>query len=238
MTANTAARAKEILAELKSMADPKVLVQEQRLGIKVDHALGISVWDLRKFAKELGHDQQLAEELWKTGIREARLLAGYVADPQKISEKTIEKWVLAFDSWDQVDQISDAFLFSPFAYRKAIEWSKRKEEFVKRTAFVLMAGLAFYDKEANDAAMEKFLPIIVREADDERNFVKKAVNWALRNIGKRNAALSKKAIAVAKQLATDDSKSAQWIGKDALRELTSDKVQAKLKKKVGKSTRE
>jgi 3-methyladenine DNA glycosylase AlkD len=227
------ASAKEILKELKSMADPKVLVQEQRLGIRVDNAIGISVWDLRKYAKELGHDQALAEELWKTGIREARLLAGYVADPQTISEKTIDKWVLAFDSWDQVDQISDAFLFSPFAYRKAIECSKRKEEFVKRTAFVLMAGLAFYDKEANDAAMEKFLPIIVRAADDERNFVKKAVNWALRNIGKRNAALNKKAIAIARQLAAAESKSAQWIGKDALRELASDKVQAKLKKKAG-----
>ncbi len=227
------AKAAEVLSKLKSMADPKVLEQEKRLRIKVDNALGISVWDLRKFAKELGRDQALAEALWSTEIREARLLAGYVADPAKISEKTIDKWVVGFDSWDQVDQISDAFLFSPFAYAKAVEWSKRKEEFVKRTAFVLMAGLAFYDKEATDAKMEKFLPIIVREAGDDRNFVKKAVNWALRNIGKRNAALNKKAITIAKQLAAAESKSAQWVGKDALRELTSDKVQAKLKKKAG-----
>jgi 3-methyladenine DNA glycosylase AlkD len=222
---------KEVMARLHSMADPKLLENEKRLGIDVENGLGISIWDLRKVAKEIGHDQALAEQLWKTGIREARLLAGYVADPETISEATIERWAKDFNSWDIVDQVADAIWFSPYGYKKAIEWSKRKEEFVKRAAFVLMAGLAFYDKKAPNEKMEQFFPIIARESTDDRNYVKKAVNWALRNIGKKNAVLNRKAITTAKQLAKSEDKTAQWIGKDALKELMSDKVQAKLKAK-------
>lgn len=222
---------KQILARLHSIANSDHLAFEQRLAIKVDNALGVSIWDLRKMAKEIGADQTLAEALWATGQREARLLAGYIADPAAIREATIEQWVADFDSWDQSDQISDAFLFSPFAYQKALEWSRRPEEFVKRTAFVLMAGLAVYDKEAANEKMEQFFPVIVREATDERNFVKKAVNWALRNIGKRNAVLNRKAISLAKQLTKSEDKTAKWIGRDALKELMSDKVQARIKAK-------
>lgn len=221
----------EILARLHSMADPKLLENERRLGIDIENGLGISIWDLRKVAKEIGRDQPLAEQLWKTGIREARLLAGYVADPDTISEATIERWAKDFNSWDIVDQVADAIWFSPYGYKKAIEWSKRSEEFVKRAAFVLMAGLAVYDKKASNEKMGQFFPIIIRESTDERNFVKKAVNWALRNIGKKNAVLNRKAITTAKQLAKSDDKTAQWIGKDALKELMSDKVQARLKAK-------
>ena len=231
MSARTQNKVDEILARLRSMGDPKILEQEKRLGIDVENGLGISIWDLRKVAKELGHDQPLAEQLWKTGIREARLLAGYVADPNTISEATIERWAKDFNSWDIVDQVADAIWFSPYGYKKAIEWSKRREEFVKRAAFVLMAGLAFYDKKAPNEKMEQFFPIIIRESTDERNYVKKAVNWALRNIGKRNAALNRKAILTAKQLAKTEDKTAQWIAKDALKELMSDKVQAHLKAK-------
>jgi 3-methyladenine DNA glycosylase AlkD len=220
-----------ILKRLRSMADPKLLEQEKRLGIDIENGLGISIWDLRKVAKEMGHDQLLAEQLWKTGIREARLLAGYVADPKEISEATIERWAKDFNSWDIVDQVADAIWLSPYAIKKVNEWSKRREEFVKRAGFVIMAGLAATVKEVSDAELEKFFPIIVRESTDDRNYVKKAVNWALRNIGKRNASLNRKAIATAKQIAKMEDKTPQWIAKDALKELMSDKVQLRLKAK-------
>ena len=221
----------EILVRLRSIADPKLLEQEKRLGIEIESGLGISIWDLRKVAKEIGYDQPLAEQLWKTGVREARLLAGYVADPDTISEATIERWAKDFNSWDIVDQVADAIWLSPFALQKVKEWSKRREEFVKRAAFVIMAGLAATVKDISDTELEKFFPIIIRESTDDRNFVKKAVNWALRNIGKRNASLNRKAIATAKQIAKMDDKTAQWIAKDALKELMSDKVQLRLKAK-------
>jgi 3-methyladenine DNA glycosylase AlkD len=220
-----------ILARLRSMGDVKILEQEKRLSIDVTNGLGISIWDLRKVAKEIGVDQPLAEELWKTGIREARLLAGYIANPALISEDTIERWAKDFNSWDIVDQVADAIWLSPFAMKKAMEWSKRREEFVKRAAFVIMAGLAATVKDKTNAELEKFLPIIERESMDDRNFVKKAVNWALRNIGKRNSVLNRKAITVAKGLTKSADKTAQWIGKDALKELVSDKVQLRLKAK-------
>jgi len=212
------------------MADPKLLKQEKRLGIDVSQGLGISIWDLRKVAKELGKDQALAEALWQTGIREARLLAGYVADPATISEPTIEAWVADFNSWDIVDQVADVIWLSPYGVKKAAEWSRRPEEFVKRAGFVIMAGLAV-EKGTTDNVLENFLPIIAREATDKRNFVKKALNWALRNIGKRNIALNKKAIRTAKQIAEIDNKAAKWIAKDALKELQSEAVQARLKSK-------
>ena len=216
---------------MHSMADPKLLENEKRLGIDIENGLGISIWDLRKVAKEIGHDQPLAEQLWKTGIREARLLAGYIADPETISEATIERWAKDFNSWDIVDQVADAIWLSPFALKKVKEWSNRGEEFVKRAAFVIMAGLAATVKDVSDAELEKFFPIIIRESTDDRNYVKKAVNWALRNIGKRNAALNRKAVATAKQIAKMDDKTAKWIAKDALKELMSDKMQTRLKAK-------
>lgn len=219
-----------IPAQLRGMADPKLLAQEQRLGIDISNGLGISVWDLRKLAKEIGKDQRLAEKLWETGIREARLLAGYVADPATISEKTIEAWAADFNSWDIVDQVADVIWLSPYGHRKAAEWSRQPGEFVKRAGFVLMAGLASV-KDTSDADLERFLPHILREATDERNFVMKAVNWALRNIGKRNRALNKKAIQTAKEIAQMDDPTARWIAKDALKELASEKIRARLESK-------
>ena len=158
------------------------------------------------------------------GHRRARSpFAGWLlADPQVISEATMEAWAADFNSWDIVDQVADAIWLSPFGVQKAFEWSARPEEFVKRAGFVLMAGLAV-QKSTTDEQLEHFLPVIQREASDERNFVKKAVNWALRNIGKRNVALNKKAIAAARQIAQLDDKTAQWIARDALKELTGDK---------------
>jgi 3-methyladenine DNA glycosylase AlkD len=213
------------------MADPRILAQEAKLGIDIENGLGISIWDLRKLAKEYGADQALAEQLWTTGIREARLLAGYVADPETIGEATIEAWAADFNSWDIVDQVADAIWLSPFGTKKAKQWSKRGEEFVNRAGFVIMAGRAAEVKDAPNAEFEAYLPIIVREATDERNYVKKAVNWALRNIGKRNSVLNRAAVATAKQIAKLEDKTAQWIAKDALKELTSEKIQTRLKAK-------
>jgi 3-methyladenine DNA glycosylase AlkD len=155
-----------------------------------------------------------------------------VADPRHVDEEQMERWVQDFDSWDVCDQVCyNLFDRTPFAYQKAVEWSGRSQEFVKRAGFVLMAGLALHDKRAADEAFAPFFPIIVREATDERNFVKKAVNWALRGIGKRNRSLNRQAIETARQIQALATPAARWNARDALRELTSDKIQARL---VGK----
>jgi 3-methyladenine DNA glycosylase AlkD len=192
-----------------------------RFGIKPKtQILGVSIYEIRKIAKKLGSEHRLALKLWSSKIHEARLLAGMIDKPNKVTEKQIEKWASDFDSWDIVDQTcSNLFDKTPFAYKKAFEWSKRKEEFVKRAGFVLMATLSVHDKKATDAKLAKFFTAIKRGATDERNFVKKAVNWALRQIGKRNKNLNKKAIMLAREIDKIDSKSARWIAKDALREL-------------------
>ena len=203
-----------------------------RYGIKVDKAFGVSIPTLRGMAKELGKDHTLALELWESGFHEARILASYIEDPAQVTEEQMESWVADFDSWDTCDQVTDLFERTPLGYQKAIEWSEREEEFVKRAAFALMAGLSVHDKKAEDSQFEHFFSIILREATDERNFVKKAVNWALRNIGKRNLALNAKAIQIAGQMAEIDSKSARWNAKDALRELRSEKIQERLRKKA------
>ena len=149
-----------------------------------------------------------------------------IDEPEKLTETQIENWVRDINSWDVCDQVcSNLFDKTKFAHKKAIEWSKRKEEFVKRAGFVLMAALAVHDKEADNQKFLRFLPIIKREANDERNFVKKAVNWALRQIGKRNSALNKIAIQTARQVQKIDSKSAKWIASDALMELTSEAIE-------------
>jgi len=225
-------QAKEILKKLKSLSDPKAVVGMARFGIAPKNTYGISIPNLRKIAKEIGISHSLAQQLWDSGIHEARILAGLIGEPDKVTERQMEKWVKDFDSWDVCDQVcSNLFDKTEFAFLKAIEWSKRKEEFVKRAGFVMMACLSVHDKQVKDKKFEQFFPIIKREAHDERNFVKKAVNWALRQIGKRNLGLNKKAIATAKEIQKIDSKSAKWIASDALRELTSEAVQKRLKDK-------
>jgi 3-methyladenine DNA glycosylase AlkD len=218
-----------ILCTLKSLANPANVAGMARYGISSEGTLGVNIPTLRKLAKEIGADHKLAQELWKTGIHEARLLAGFIDDPELVTEKQMERWVLDIDSWDVCDLVcSNLFDQTPFAYRKAVEWTRRKETFVKRAGFVLMAALSVHDKEAEDKTFLKFLPIIRREATDDRNFVKKAVNWALRQIGKRNKALNCAAIKAALEIRKIDSKSARWIASDALRELKSKKIQLKL----------
>jgi 3-methyladenine DNA glycosylase AlkD len=211
---------KEVLTELKKFANPANVKGMARFGITSTNTLGVSIPTLRGIAKSHRLDHALALDLWESGIHEARILAAFVDDPKQLTESQMEAWVKDFDSWDVCDQVcSGLFDKIPLAHKKAVEWSKRPEEFVKRAGFVLMACVAVHDKKSGDEAFEKFLPIIIREANDDRNFVRKAVNWALRQIGKRNNHLRMKAMKVAHELSESDSKSARWIGKDALREL-------------------
>lgn len=222
----------EILKRLKSLSNPEAVKGMARFGINPKNTYGVSIPDIRKMAKEIGRNHSLAQQLWSSGIHEARILAGLVDDKTRVTEAQMENWVKDFDSWDVCDQVcSNLFDKTPFAYRKVVEWSKRDEEFVKRAGFVLMATLSVHDKKAEDKRFERFFPIIKREANDNRNFVKKAVNWALRQIGKRNFNLNKKAIETAKEIRKMDPKSAKWIASDALRELTSEAVQRRLKSK-------
>lgn len=221
-----------IVKKLKSLSNPKAVEGMARFGINPKNTYGVSIPNLRKIAREIGKNHKLAQELWHSGIHEARILAGMIDEPGMVTEKQMDDWAKEFDSWDVCDQVClNLFDKTKFAYQKAIEWSKRDEEFIKRAGFALMAVLAVHDKEMNDREFLKFFPSIKREAIDSRNFVKKAVNWALRQIGKRNLVLNKEAIKLAGEILKIDSKSAKWIALDALRELKNEAVQAKLKSK-------
>lgn len=203
-----------------------------RFGINPEKTYGVSIPILRKMAKEIGRSHPLAQQLWSSGVHEARILACLIDNPVMVTEEQMESWVNDFDSWDVCDQCcSNLFDKIESVHEKAAEWSERDEEFVKRAGFVLMAALAVHDKKAKDEEFLKFLPIIKRESSDNRNFVKKAVNWALRQIGKRNFNLNKMAIETSKEIQRMDSKSAKWIASDALRELTSDAIQKRLRSK-------
>ena len=221
----------EIINKLKSLADPEAVKGMARFGINPKNAYGVSIPNLRKMAKEIGISHDLAQKLWDSDIHEARILASMIDNPEMVTEEQKESWVKDFDSWDVCDQCcSNLFDKTKFAYKKAVEWSSREEEFVKRAGFVLMATLAVHDKKAKDEDFLKFFPLIKRESTDNRNFVKKAVNWALRQIGKRNLNLNKMAIRTAKEIKTIESKAAKWIASDALRELESESVQKRLRK--------
>ena len=214
-------RYEEVIKKLKKKANRKNVEGMARFGIASTNTLGVSIYDLRPMAKEIGKNHRLALRLWKSGIHEARILASYIDEPAKVTEGQMEDWAADFDSWDVCDQVCELFGKTPYAYKKIVDWSKRKEEFVKRAAFALIAEMAWHDKEANDNQFKRLFPHIIRESTDERNFVKKAVNWALRNIGKRRPGLKKEAINAAKEIQKIDSKSARWIAADALRELNS-----------------
>jgi 3-methyladenine DNA glycosylase AlkD len=222
----------QVLEQLKSLADPQAVAEMARVGIESERSLGIYVPALRKMAKEIGTDHELAQQLWDSKIREARIVASLIADPRLLTNEQMESWVKDFFSWDVCDLCcTNIFRKSQFAYNKAFEWSSRPEEFVKRTGFVLMVCLAVHDKKASDSVFEQFLTIVQREATDDRNFVKKAVNWALRQIGKRNQTLNQKAIDTAKKIQAIKTPGAQWIAANALKELKSKAVQERLHKK-------
>jgi 3-methyladenine DNA glycosylase AlkD len=223
----------EVLSELKKHADPKARAQLAYFGVNVPKAYGISAPVLHAFARHIGKDQALAEELWSSGIHDARILAPLIGESEKITSAQMERWVRDFNSWDVVDTVC-CYLYAAAepAWDKIYEWSNRSPEFEKRAAFSLAAYLSYKDKSAEDARFERFLPVIEREANDERNFVRKAVNWALRNIGKRNLHLNAAAIRSAERIRQHDSRTARWIAADALRELKSEAVQKRLRKKA------
>lgn len=218
---------REVIKKLESLKNPKNVEGMARFGIRPKtRVLGIPIPITRKLAKVIGKNHKLAQELWDYKIHEARILAGYIEEADKITEKQFEKWVKDFDSWDVVDQVCSSVLDkTKFAYRKIFELAERKEEFVKRTAFTLICCLTVHDKKMPDKEFLKFFPLIKKASTDDRNFVKKAVNWALRQIGKRNKKLNSAAIKLALQLRLGQSRSAKWIANNALAELTSKNVQ-------------
>lgn len=219
-----------VLQKLEALGDPKVRAAMERFAIPNANALGIPMPALHKLAREIGRNHVLAQELWDTRVHEARILAGMIDEPEKVTAQQMERWAREFDSWDVVDgSCCHLFVFAAPAWRKAVEWSRRKEEFVKRAGFALMAYLAVHEKHAPDSKFLRLLPILKRHAGDERNFVKKAINWALRQIGKRNRPLNQAAIRTARQIRMLDSRAARWVAADALRELTSPAVKRRLR---------
>lgn len=219
----------DIVKLLKAHARQSAIQAMARFGIVPEKRLGVSIPDIRRIARKAGTDHKLAARLWKTGIPEAMILATMVADPEQLTADEMDAWVRDFNSWDVCDAACmNLFRKSPLARQQIIAWSGRKEEYVKRAAFSLLACLAWHDKHAPDREMMRYLSIIKRAATDDRNFVKKAVNWALRNIGKRNVRLNHAAVKTAHEIHRLDSKSARWIASDALRELQCENVKSRL----------
>jgi 3-methyladenine DNA glycosylase AlkD len=223
--------ARDVVRTLERMGDRSRLEGMARFGIDTGRAVGVTVTELRRFARDLGHDHELAAALWASGVHEARLLASLVDEPAMVSEAQMEAWVADLDSWDVCDGVcGNLFDRTPFALDKAVEWSNREPEFEKRAAFALMASAAVHRKDLPDAAFASLLPVIRAQTTDDRNYVKKAVSWALRQIGKRSSGLNPRAIRTAEQIERIDSRAARWVARDALRELRSDAVQARLRK--------
>ncbi|MGH9386204.1 MAG: DNA alkylation repair protein [Vicinamibacterales bacterium] len=219
----------EILAWLERRGSKRNRDGMARYAIVAPKVFGVSMATLQQLAKRLGRDHELAAALWETGWYEARMLTAFVDDPARVTPAQMDRWARDFDNWAVCDTLCfKLFDRTPHAWKKIEQWSTRREEFVKRAAFALLASVALHDKEAPDAPFVRALRLIERGANDERNFVKKGVNWALRGIGKRNDVLNAKAIAVARRLAESDVSSARWVGKDALRELTSSKQRRRL----------
>jgi 3-methyladenine DNA glycosylase AlkD len=213
-------QAPELLSVLRAHANPANVAGMARYGIHSKGTLGVPMPVLRKLAKEAGRSHELAAELWASGIHEARILATLIDDPARVTERQMDRWVSDLDSWDVCDQAcQNLFRYTPWAFAKAAKWARARREFVRRAGFSLMAGLAVKARTASDAQFEAFLPLIAEAAVDDRNMVKKAVNWALRQIGKRNSSLCAKAIATAGEIGKRDSRAACWVASDALREL-------------------
>jgi 3-methyladenine DNA glycosylase AlkD len=223
--------AEEVVGRLRAMSSPEVKEGMVKLGIDIENALGVHVTPVKSLAAELGRDHALALALWDTGIHEARIIAAWVDDPEQVTEAQMDRWVADFYSWDLCDHICwTLFDKTPYAYKKAIDWAADEREYVKRAGFATMAGLAIHDKKAPDSAFIEFFPLIVQGASDDRHMVKKAVNWALRQTGKRNLALNAAALKAAEEIKAAGTGTAKWIASDAIRELKSDAVQARLKK--------
>jgi len=204
-----------------------------RYAIPNEHALGVRMGDIQKLARQLGRDHALAQALWKTGVYEARMLCAYVAEPERVTAAQMDAWARDFDNWAVCDTLCFAlWVRTPHAFAKIRQWATHRDEFMKRAAFALLASVALKDKEATDAQFLRCLKLIEKAARDERNFVKKGVNWALRGVGERNMALNAVSVALAKKLAASAEAAPRWVGKDALRQLESAAVKRRLAKKA------
>ena len=223
---------KRVILELRRFGEKRNIEGMARYGIRAKKVLGVSKPRIDELAKKIRGNHALALQLWETGIHDARILAGMIAEKDRVTATLMDKWVKHFDNWDICDgTCCHLFVFAEPAWVKAFAWSGREKEFEKRAGFALAAYLAYRDRKATDEKFVKFLRVIERESDDNRHFVKKAVNWALRNIGKRNEKLNREAIRVAERLRKRNSRAARWIAADALRELRSDAVQRRLQQK-------
>jgi 3-methyladenine DNA glycosylase AlkD len=218
-----------IITQLTNLSNPENIEGMARFAISTQKTYGIRIPELRKIAKKAGINHNLAKELWEADYRETKILACMIDDSELVTEEQMDRWASKFDDWEICDQCCmNLFRKTPFVYKKIFEWSTHQEEFIKRAAFTLIAVQAVHDKKAQDIEFEQFFPIIINESIDNRHYVKKAVNWALRQIGKINMELNEKAIIIAEKIYTINSKSARWIATDALRELKSEKVQKRL----------
>lgn len=223
-----------VLRQLHQLANPKNARNAERFGIRGVRVLGISAPELRGLAKTIGTNHQLSLRLWQAGFLEARALAALVGDPSLVTKRQMEQWAKDFDNWAVCDVCcGELFVWTPFARESALRWTGRDEEYVKRAGFVLMAAMAIKLKSLPDSEFLTLLSKLPAGATDERNFVKKAVNWALRQIGKRNGRLHRHAISTAREIGLLDSRSARWIASDALRELRSASVRRRLRRKRG-----
>ena len=212
----------EVLSRLRSMQNPQTVAAMAKQGIVPRAALGLSNAQLHQVAEDIGIDRLIAQQLWASGIHDARVLASLVDDPERVTPKQMERWVRDFDNWALCDACCfNLFDKTPFAYAKAVAWSARKEEYVKRAAFSLVAALAAQDQKAPDSEFLRFFPIIRREAGDERPLVRKAVAWALKEIGRRNRSLRRLVTDTVKELDQMEAKSAHWIASDVLKDLTA-----------------
>ena len=222
----------EILTKLKSKAKPDNLPGMARYGINTEKRLGVQIPELRQLAKETGKNHQIALELWQTGIAEARILAAMTDEPEKVTEQQMENWVKDINSWDIDDQITmNLFEKTPLSWKKITDWSQRPEEFVRRTAYSLLACLAWHNKTATEQQFTQLFPVIASGATDERKSIQKSISWALRTIGKRNPQLNRAAIQLAQEIQQTNTKPARWIANDVTRELQSQPVQNRLQNK-------
>jgi len=222
-------KVERVVAELRRLGTKRNVEGMAHYGIRAKKVFGVSKPKLDALAKKIGKNHALGLKLWSTGIQDAKVLAGMISEPERVTGAQMELWVRGFDNWDSCDgTCCHLFVFADAAWEKAFGWTRRKDEFQKRGGFALAAYLAYRDRSAADSKYLRFLKVIEREAGDERNFVRKAVNWALRNIGKRNVRLNRAAIGTAKRLREKESRAARWIAADALRELEGEAVQARL----------
>jgi Predicted DNA alkylation repair enzyme len=229
-----AATAAEIVAHLRTLGSEENRAGMQRYGIRIDRALGISHGEQRRIAKAVKRNHARAFELWASGVTEAQFIASLTADPKLFTPDDARAWAADFDSWDIVDGVSDLFVETDHWRELIAEFAEDEREFVRRTAFAMLAWAAVHRKKEPEATFVGFLPLIERHAADARNFVKKAVSWALRSIGKRSLSLNAATLSLAEKLAASEDRTARWIGRDAVKDLTSDKTKARFEKKKAK----